>query len=1769
MSGREDSICCIAVDTFLQKAPAGSPVQFLNFYTGERLRRVSGNGEWSYGYLDENPKINGIFPTIFVLEATEDFDVIPSISDQSTSTNSTAEGDESHELLREITSTVRDWWSNFRGNYHKISDYTKYDNVFKLMDSLMLLRKKIMSRSVPDEEMKDIRSHIHKKIEIGNHYMALDMKTRDETGKLLKANTLSIIETYKHHVATYDKIIGETNVPSKFIPSQIVGNFGLFFQFHSTTLSVSCDVEIKMSLYDAVREEFFTDSFVFFWSHRTGTFNDRFCQVMFVELGDVCKERNKIFVLLQVSKNGLLENKVPTKKDGNPEVWARQPYATGMIDVYDILGKSVEFEKTDLSFDLEKIWSFDLSSKQDKPSKNERYDGKILFMSAVKVYKGHLNEIKEQAFKLFSLNPTPIIHPIKHKEFIWEEAINEFFLTLISGDFNGYKSTDKSIEIRMQVMDAQGNTIMNSVENMTPEGIKGKSTYESNVVVGNDKPRWNELIKLNIKDRYQDNIHIRFLFFNRKMNDKAKTDKGPFALAFLPLIRNANLIIEGKQDLVIYKVDMAKFNERDMSYLSLPSFKINGKALSKSSNNYLSLAEKNSFQINLKINSTNLTHNPLILNILQWKMNKLDTKKNLTEIINSEHIISDGEILYMMPYICDILFEIWDDNEVAKDLQRLVFKTLIHVLRATHDTSEIKGFKEFFENYMANFAFTTVYTKVIQEMLFFLRNSETFYDEVNSIFQSFGILMAFIVASKNACDLLMDTDSVDFPALIHEILTTIIDSIMLNSNRKNPLHQNMAVVHFAECVNHLTERGMFDVNALSIYVITFIDTFNTNVLQKEKLNFIQKIVESQLFKNDQSRQAILNRFLDEIVDYLDLEFDDSGDNEMTLDFIKQACPILCNIVEYLFPFSSVTDLTKPGTREDFMAIAFKVLRPLNRVIVHLIGTKANEKCLRDCVTTLYSILDIFSAQTFLIYVEEHECAMDTIDMINELGNLLSELISTKCYPVEWAQMGAIQRNVTAKIFLFIKQILTHYFNREDALSHEMYKSFFEHLVVLCVEGSRTWNVMDDNEREIIRIVAIGIRSLWFEMGNNKIENDKKQSFCPDIIKSFLKVTFIEDSVIREAMACIFVDMLISNYLLKDKKESLERVESELLRQLDEMIEFIPDSETFRQEFIKNLHKFGSNDYNFYKFGGQMFFEKLDSMLILVLQYKTIANSSDCVENCMIEIIKLIRFLNSIKQYDLYVRYIYKLYDMNMSCNNKVEAALTLLKHAELLNWSDELLPETLASNNLNRNSNTHLQLKVLLYSEIADLLSFDLWERAIEILKELTPVYESILFDYKSLSIHHNRLSDLYNKINAPARMENSYYLVRFYGKGFATHLNNCSFIFRDIQKRGDFQSKLQNSYGPFTIINTMEKMDDLLVSNGKHVQIIPVKAIPTSRKILDNDKIHHNIKWYYRFNDVHKFEYCKGEERLNTKWTTLESSDFTKMWVIKYVVETYDQLPNLIAFSKVKVNHMPVASSPLDEAILRIERVVQPFVMGGVKNYMVFCTQACFEICDEEERKKTDELKYLLKRLIVILEYSLYVHSGRTKQVEIVFHQSLVESYYELRGEIKNKFGAITETMIPSDATLTMQPTVVERHPSTVTSFIGFGGSMTMKAYNTRIKSSLQKYSPARTSKTNLLHDESVEHPANITCNSSDISSNDLNNSNHLNNSTSSGYKKHSQSNDVRLRKNSSLMSIKCENPILPDRRTDLHSHEKLSEEGKWVSPSTTTDKPCLLTDF
>uniref|UniRef100_A0A915E0Z9 C2 DOCK-type domain-containing protein n=1 Tax=Ditylenchus dipsaci TaxID=166011 RepID=A0A915E0Z9_9BILA len=148
---------------------------------------------------------------------------------------------------------------------------------------------------------------------------------------------------------------------------------------------------------------------------------------------------------------------------------------------------------------------------------------------------------------------------------------NEVFLRLKTADLHGGKLADKNIEAVICLLDDQGNPVPNCVEVVTPDKLVHKLSHHSRVLAHEDRPKFDEIVKLRLPKYGVKNLHVRILFYNRKLavaaNEKVekkadKVDKGPFAMCFLHVIRNYVMLCEvGEDELLVYRQEKVELRQ--------------------------------------------------------------------------------------------------------------------------------------------------------------------------------------------------------------------------------------------------------------------------------------------------------------------------------------------------------------------------------------------------------------------------------------------------------------------------------------------------------------------------------------------------------------------------------------------------------------------------------------------------------------------------------------------------------------------------------------------------------------------------------------------------------------------------------------------------------------------------------------------------------------------------------------------------------------------------------------------------------------------------------------------------------------------------------------------------------------------------------------------------------------------------------------------------------------------------------------------------------
>ncbi|KHJ96660.1 hypothetical protein OESDEN_03372 [Oesophagostomum dentatum] len=322
-----------------------------------------------------------------------------------------------------------------------------------------------------------------------------------------------------------------------------------------------------------------------------------------------------------------------------------------------------------------------------------------------------------------------------------------------------------------------------------------------------------------------------------------------------------------------------------------------------------------------------------------------------------------------------------------------------------------------------------------------------------------------------------------------------------------------------------------------------------------------------------------------------------------------------------------------------------------------------------------------------------------------------------------------------------------------------------------LQSSEEWLRDEADPRvQLRKAAARDLRSMWF-----RLTPVQKMAYIPRLVGAFLKVALVEDDETREATIPIFFDMMQC-----------------------EFHSCVEDRKNFKKVTHFSNFLFLRSDKELWEGGGRELIERVDRLLGHLFEYRLVRETSDCMENGMSKTVQLLRYYEKYRHHDLYITYVYKLYDLHILYNNQIEAAKTLLLYANTLSWDDIELDESLISRRLNRQCAVERQLKDSLLCEAADLFAEgEMWEDAIKILKELLPVYEKTYVNYDKLASLMIRIAELYRKIDRENRAFFYYYLVAFYGKGFPSCLNGISFVFRSdkLERHADFMQRMQQVF--------------------------------------------------------------------------------------------------------------------------------------------------------------------------------------------------------------------------------------------------------------------------------------------------------------------------------------------------------------------------------------
>ncbi|XP_035514057.1 dedicator of cytokinesis protein 5 [Morone saxatilis] len=719
------------------------------------------------------------------------------------------------------------------------------------------------------------------------------------------------------------------------------------------------------------------------------------------------------------------------------------------------------------------------------------------------------------------------------------------------------------------------------------------------------------------------------------------------------------------------------------------------------------------------------------------------------------------------------------------------------------------------------------------------------------------------------------------------------------------------------------------------------------------------------------------------------------------------------------------------TRGHVQLIMERLLRRVNRTVISMDRSSPLIGHYLACMTAILKQMDDMH---YAHYISTFKTRQDIIDFLMETFIMFKDLMGN-VFPADWMIMNLVQMQVFLRAINQYSDVLNMYFLDQAHFELQLWNNYFHLTVAFLTHTTLQLESFSQEKRNKIlnkygdmrKNIGFKIRDMWYNLGPHKMK------FIPAMVGPILEVTLVPEPELRKATIPIFFDMMQCEHNFNPGR-TFETFENELITKLDQEVEGGRGDQQYKVLLEKTLLEH-CRRHRYLSQSGEELALLLSSLLENLLAYRTITHD-ESPEHRMSCTVNVLNFYKEKKREDIYIRYLYKLRDLHLDCENYTEAAYTLLLHAELLEWSDK----TCAPHLIPRDGEhvwTQQELKERLFQEIICYLDKGkMWEKAIELGKQLAKMHESHMFDFMELSELLKKQANFYENIMHAMRPQPEYFAVGYYGLGFPSFLRNKMFIYRgkEYEWLEDFSLKLLSQFPNATrMTSTAPPGDNISNSSGQHIQCFTVKPVLTVPPQFKDKGVPEQILNYYRTNEVDQFQYSrpfrKGEKD--------PDNEFATMWIERTTYITAYRFPGILKWFEVKsvsveeisplenaVETMEMANEKLSNLVqqqacdrslsinplsMMLSGIVDPAVMGGFSNYeKAFFTDTYIQE-HPEDHECIEVLKHLIALQIPLLADGIRLHGEKTTEQLKPLHNRLVTCFQDLREKVEKHYGVIT----------------------------------------------------------------------------------------------------------------------------------------------------------------
>uniref|UniRef100_A0A3B4BMB5 Uncharacterized protein n=1 Tax=Periophthalmus magnuspinnatus TaxID=409849 RepID=A0A3B4BMB5_9GOBI len=1580
---------------------------------------------WYRGYTLRKKSHKGIFPASYIhlKEAT-----VEGIGQQEIIIPSDLP------LVQELGATLREWTQI----WHKLYVANKtplFRNVQQMAYSLIEYRSQIVSGTLPKDDLVELKKKVTAKIDYGNKILGLDLVVRDEAGNMLdpdQTSTVSLFQAHETASRSVDDRIQEEKTRLQNLETRrqtlfsTVHTYSLLMNLKNFVCNIGEDAELLMSLYDPDQSEFISENFLVRWDSmgmpkEIEKLNN--LPALFTDLSSSDLMRPRLFLVCQIIRVGSMELKEGKKCTGG----LRRPFGVAVMDITEIAhGKNddedkqhfIPFQQIAMETYIRQrqlIMSPLIPSRvigENEPltavfnkviaTREVNHKGQGLFVT-LKLLPGDLAQVRKD-YPHFVDRSTAIVRKMGFPEIILPGNVrNDFYVTLVQGEFDrGKKKTPKNVEVILSVHDDDGSPMEKAI--FPGAGYDGISEYKSVIYYQVKQPCWNETVKVTIPIEDVCRCHLRVMFRHRSSQDSRDKSEKPFGMAFVNLMRpDGTTLRDGRHELIVYKVD-GKKSEDAKVYLGLPATWAEVEEREKQTGKQFHHTgaipmTKDSFQIATLTCSTKLTQNVDLLGLLNWRSNPEDLEQNLQRLMEVE----GGEIVKFLQDTLDALFNIMMETSEKDTYDTLVFNALVFIITLIGDI-KFQHFNPVLETYInKHFSATLAYMKLTGVLNYYVSHAEepVLTERLYTALKALKYLFRFIVQSR-VLYLRFYGKSEDGDAFFNSIRSLFLS---FNTLMDRPLDEGVKIKgailkYLPTIINDI--QTVFDPVELSVLLSKFIESIPDMQLVRQKLGCMCKMVESDLFRQPDCRDVLLPLVTDQLSGQLD-------DYSCKPDY--EACvQLLSTVLDNL-------DRKDVGpTRGHVQLIMDRLLRRVNRTVI---GMDRSSPLIGHYLACMTAILKQMDDMHYAHYISTFKTRLDIIDFLMETFHMFMDLMGN-VFPADWMLMNLVQMQVFLRAIVQYSDVLNKLFLDPAHFNKQLWDNYFLLTVAFITHKTLQLETFSQEKRTKIvnkygdmrKIMGFKIKEMWNNLGQNKIK------FIPAMVGPILQVTLVSEPELRKDTIPIFFDMMQCEHNFSPGR-TFEKFENELITKLDQEVEGGRGDEQYKVLLEKTLLEY-CRRHRYLSQSGEELALLLSSLLENLLAYRTITHD-ESPEHRMSCTVNVLNFYKEKKREDIYIRYLYKLRDLHLDCENYTEAAYTLLLHAELLEWSDKPCAPHLIPRD-GQHQWTQQELKERLFQEI--ILYLD---------KGKVKVYFQLESNGSLLS---RQTSQFYENIMHTMRPQPEYFAVGYYGLGFPSFLRNKMFIYRgkEYEWLEEFSIRLLSQFpNAVRMTSTAPPGDNICNSPGQYIQCFTVKPALSVPHQFKDKGVPEQILNYYRANEVDQFQYSrpfqKGEKD--------KENEFATMWIERTTYITAYHFPGILKWFEVKSVSVEELS-PLENAIETMEStneklsnlvqkqacdaslsinplsmmlngIVDAAVMGGLANYeKAFFTDTYIQQ-HPEDHERIEVLKHLIALQMPLLADGMHIHGEKATEQLKPLHNRLVTCFQELREKVERQYGVVT----------------------------------------------------------------------------------------------------------------------------------------------------------------